>query len=76
MRLRPGGILPARLVTAGDGLGAADGEADAGADGEDEPPRGAPDRPEEMRVAGMVGAADPGPAILVRPASVVSAEPP
>ena len=71
MRLRPGGFLPARFVTAGDGLGAADGEAEGDAYGEDESPRVAPDRPE----AAMVAGADSGAAILARPAPAVSAEP-
>jgi hypothetical protein len=75
VRFRPGGFLPARFVTAGDGLGAADGEAAGDADGKDEPPRVAPDRPAEMGVAGMVTGADPGPAVLGRPATAVSAEP-
>lgn len=71
MRLRPGGFLPARLVTAGDGLGAADGEAEGDAGSEDEPPRAAPDRSEETGLAGIVAGVDPGPA-----APATSAEPP
>jgi len=70
VRLRPGGFLPARFVAAGDGLGAADGE------GADEPPRVAPDRPEEMGVAGVVPGAGPGPVDLARPAPAASAAPP
>ena len=72
MRLRPGGFLPARLVTAGDGLGAAEGDADGG----DEPPRVTPDRPEETGLAGMVAGADPGPAAPAWPVPAASAEPP
>jgi len=76
VRLRPGGFLPARLVTAGDGFGAADGEAEGDADGGDEPPRVAPDRPEETRLSGAVAGSDPRPAAPARPAPVASAEPP
>ena len=72
MRLRPGGFLPARLVTAGDGLGTADGDAD----GEDKPPRVPPDWPEETGLAGMVAGAGPGPAGPAWPAPAAAAEPP
>jgi hypothetical protein len=48
VRLRPGGFFPARLVAADDGLGAGDGEAEGDEGGEEEPPRAAEDRPEEM----------------------------
>jgi len=71
VRLRPGGFLPARLVTAGDGLGTTDGDAD----GEDKPPR-VPDRPEETGLAGMVAGAGPGPAGPAWPAPAAAAEPP